>query len=572
MTQAPIVKLIPRNVAALRPGQDAAAATALVAGNSVATRLESGVGNCFPGLEFDARNLERRFFPFLEIDIGQTAGGVEVMQIASVDLNAVAGATLSAADKQAYRTIAGDLDQGRSWSVDRITGHFGPLGQLTFRLSELDNRSSGAGRLPPDPWTAARLLTENSPVTLVLSRRAAAAALTLTGNRVRYLEDDGALARMFSPGELTQSLCSPWTHDFRDCTCYYWASNHPDIALPPLPTPAPADTDPRWNLATDWERADRSIETPPVETSAGDTIEIPHHTINRDWQRLNFVLERREQLVPYRPQAFNAQPLTDQDALIRELRYAAGVELAVMQEYLTAAWSLQKPNGQPALLRDDLRAAFAEILRVAIGEMRHLRAINDVLARFPTPAPFVPALAVASQIPLGQPGQFRAVAFRPATGAVLEEFAEIEAPSKSVDGVYARILATLEAGAGDEEQQQTIRTVMAEGEDHWQTFLFVSEWLGRHQESTYLRPALAPPSPGKPEHQLLQQRYQTLLGNLFAAYTMRIPAGASAINLARSSMLGADGIEGALDAVASQNLLVVFDPIADARFAAIDPP
>jgi hypothetical protein len=569
MTQTPRVKLIPRNVAALRPGQGAAAATALVAGNSVSTRLESGVGNCFPGLEFDARNLERRFFPFLEIDIGP-----QLMQIASVDVDAVSSAGLPAADKQVYRTIANDLDQGRTWAVDRITGHFGPLGQLDFQLSDLNDRSSGAGRLPPDAWTAARLLTENSPVTLALTRRPAAAPLTLTGNRVRYLDDDGALSRMFSPGELTQSLCSPWTHDFRDCACYYWASNHPDIALPPLPTPVPAAVDPRWNLATAWERADRSIDMPPVATSAGNTAEIPHHTINRDWQRLNFVLERREQLVPYRSQAFNAQPLPDQNALLRELRYAAGVELAVMQEYLTAAWSLQRPDGQPALLRDDLRVAFAELLRVAIAEMRHLRAVNDVLARFPTstPVPFVPALAVASQIPLGPAGQFRAVEFRPATAAVLQQFVAIEAPSQSVDGVYARILATLESGAGDEEQRQTIRTVMAEGEDHWQTFLFVSEWLGRHQESDYLRPALAPPPAGNEAHAELQRRYQALLKNLFDAYTMRIPAGASAINLARGSMLGADGIEGALDAIASQNFLIVFDPIADARFAAIDPP
>ena len=25
------------------------------------------------------------------------------------------------------------------------------------------------------------------------------------------------------PGELTQSLCSPWQNDYRECGCYYWA-------------------------------------------------------------------------------------------------------------------------------------------------------------------------------------------------------------------------------------------------------------------------------------------------------------------------------------------------------------
>ena len=45
------------------------------------------------------------------------------------------------------------------------------------------------------------------------------------------------------------------------------------------------------------------------------------------------------------------------------------------QEYLAAAYSL-KPDNDPSLasaeLRDDVRAARAELLRIAIGEMRHI--------------------------------------------------------------------------------------------------------------------------------------------------------------------------------------------------------
>ncbi|GAB1543366.1 hypothetical protein NUACC21_60400 [Scytonema sp. NUACC21] len=47
-------KIFPRNLTAR--------ADRLVVGNPVTTRLESGVGNCYPGLEFDQRNLDRRFF------------------------------------------------------------------------------------------------------------------------------------------------------------------------------------------------------------------------------------------------------------------------------------------------------------------------------------------------------------------------------------------------------------------------------------------------------------------------------------------------------------------------------
>src|SRR5271168_1098572 len=57
-------KIFPRNLTAR--------AATMIAGNPVTTRLESGVGNCFPGLEFDHRNLDRRFFPGLVFNFGGT--------------------------------------------------------------------------------------------------------------------------------------------------------------------------------------------------------------------------------------------------------------------------------------------------------------------------------------------------------------------------------------------------------------------------------------------------------------------------------------------------------------------
>jgi hypothetical protein len=115
MTDDTRSKLLPRNVAALRRFQDPAAAPREVTGNPVMTRLESGIGNCFPGLECDLRNLERRFFPFLEIEINfSVAQGI--MQVTAVDLPGVEAAAgnggLPAADAANYRTIAQDLRNG----------------------------------------------------------------------------------------------------------------------------------------------------------------------------------------------------------------------------------------------------------------------------------------------------------------------------------------------------------------------------------------------------------------------------------------------------------------------------
>jgi hypothetical protein len=585
MTTPSASKLLPRNVSAVRRGRDPANATRMIVGNSVSTRLESGIGNFFPGLECDLRNLERRFFPFLEVDTDFSDIVVVAVDLAGA-VDAFSRGVINAADLQNYRTIEHDLSQSARWSVRTIAGDFGPLGVQTVTLSALGSGVSfGDGRPPADAWVAVRLLKEDSLVTLTLGRVPAAGQITLAGPRTRYLDDDGALSRLFEPGELTQSLCSPWTHDFRDCACFYWASNHPDIALPPLPDAATPATAPKWNLDTAWERADRSLTSPPLANLAGSNSSVPagspavremaHNEINRHWQLLNFVLERRERVAPYQAgMASAAMPLPDAAALLTHLRYAAGVELAVMLEYLSAAWSLRRQDaGLPQMLSDDIRAAFAEIQRIAIGEMRHVRAVNDLIAAMAPPGAFEPALAVAAEIPLGGPGDYRPLQFRAAEPATIADFIEIEAPSMSVDGLYARIYATLVAGAGTEEQVQAVRTLISEGGDHFQTFLFVQEWLGRHTPpSTYLV-AGGPADPtGSPQHQALQQRFAGVLAALYNGYKAGIPEGAGTINAARASMLGQTGIEGALDAVAAAGLLVKFDPIADPRFAPIPHP
>jgi Ferritin-like len=566
MSQQPPVKIIPRNVAAFRRGRapQQQANVRMVAGNPVSTRLESAVGNCFPGLECDLRNLERRFFPFLETDIGE-----QTIQIASVDMVGVQAAGLAAAIVQRYRRIANDLAAGRSWAVRRLGGTFGPLGPLTLTISQLDAPSIGGGRRPPDAWTAVRMLTEGTEVTLEL-RGPSNATLQLTGNRMRYLDDNGALAEMFLPGELTQSLCSPWTHDFRDCGCYYWASNHPDIAMPPLPLVTP--NDPRWNLSVPWERLDRTVDTLPAPATTSDPVEFRHNEINSNWQALNFVVGRREIVGPFSAQEVKGEPLASAAELDRHLRYAAGVELGVAHEYLAAAYSLRPPTGLPNPLRDDIRAAHAELMRIAIGEMRHIRAVNEVLRSLAPVTPFRPALQLASRLPDKLPGTFRPVQPRAATIAAIDDFIDIERPSTSVDGLYIRILATLERD-GTDEQVQSVRTIMAEGGDHFATFEAIREWLGRHQPGEYLRSTNLARAPNTdPAHRALQIKYLALLQQLFRGYERGGIAGAPDVNAARTAMIGPNGIDGAAQAVATRGFLVTFDPIADPRFAAIDPP
>jgi hypothetical protein len=572
MSKLEMTKLIPRNAPALRKVAEKNPEPHLVAGNPISTRLEAGIGNCFPGLECDLRNLERRFFPFLEMDMPDTD-----ISLVSVDIEGAVAANKAGMIDQATLNGYLTLHAAGKWVVETMTGTFGPLGRQTLTIADLNIPSTGLHRQPTDPWTAVRLLTEGTDVRLVLHRKyePKAKKVTITAKRARYLGDDGALAAMFLPGELTQSLCSPWTHDFRDCACYYWASNHPDIAMPPLPSTTTRD--PRWYLAVPWERRERTPDKPPSPASVNDPtpVEMRYFEINHRWQSLNFVLERRERLAAYEQRDFTGKPLGSKNMLEAQLRYAAGVELAVTQEYLAAAYSLKNERDLTGAIRDDVRAAYAEIKRIAIGEMRHLRAVNDVLASLLGRPKYKPALRVASKIPGVKPGHSVEVQPRPLTKDALESFIQIEAPSESVDGVYANILATLNQGY-PEDDVQAIRTVMAEGEDHYRTFLDIREWLKPYldDERKYLRAGpLTPPPPDNEAHKTLQTRYLALLDMLYTGYNLGMPDGAASLNKARNAMIeDNDSIVAAAEAVAETGYLVVFDIPTDPRFTAIPLP
>ena len=98
----------------------------MTAGNPISTRLESGVGNCFPGLEFDIRNLERRFFPFLEVEFGADSNGRAAIFVVSVDSAAVntaaAAGTITPDQADAYRNVANGLGPGEQWTVSQMDG------------------------------------------------------------------------------------------------------------------------------------------------------------------------------------------------------------------------------------------------------------------------------------------------------------------------------------------------------------------------------------------------------------------------------------------------------------------
>ena len=295
-----------------------------------------------------------------------------------------------------------------------------------------------------------------------------------------------------------------------------------------------------------------------------------YYEISARWQERAVVLDGREHAGVYDPTGFTAPPLPDKAALVAQLRYAAGIELGVMQEYLTAAYSLRL-DADPGVA-DDIRAARAELMRVAIGEMRHLRIVNDVLRtvsrRAPDPTPFEPALGVADALPTR--AGTRPVQARRLTRAVVADFIEIEGPSDPVDSLYGRILATLRE-RDEQPLADAIALIIAEGKEHFETFIYVQEWLRPHDETAYLIAADAPPA-GEPLHLELQSGYTTLLDTLRRAYIAGAEDGASLVARARAAMLGNAGIDGACRKLADRGFLAVFETPADLRFQPVSRP
>ena len=298
-------KIFPRNLTARAAYQ--------AAGNPVVTRLEDAVGNCYPGLEVDVRNFDRRFFPGL------------VFEFVGRDDNAAAydepnryGAWLRYVDylldpelqseaPEAKRLLiaimlnAGTLGAHSDWYLEWVE-------QGGKRLSMREHNPDNPD-YPLDGLYVWRLLRGLVPGALKigLKRRCKEdnTEVVFDGWRRHFTDPvTGVISGAYLPGELLQSLCSPWQHDFRDCACMYWASNHPDAVfqeLEPgeLTLPNGEAADPRLaNLRVDWLRSDRSRD---VRRGSGkhhrQESSLPISIISRstqEWQSLNVVVHDRE--------------------------------------------------------------------------------------------------------------------------------------------------------------------------------------------------------------------------------------------------------------------------------------
>jgi hypothetical protein len=563
-----IPKIFPRNLTAR--------ASVEVVGNPVTTRLESSVGNCFPGLEFDHRNLDRRFFPGLVLEFG--GNGIRFRE---VDLNDPALDEETSLKKMLAGDIGKQLSQG-AWFVEEIKQGGktivmpGPGARLDVEMAS---------------WRLVRCLQPGT-VTIQLRRRlrkgdddaTPGAAVQLTANRRTYVDpQSGVISGAYNPGELTQSLCSPWMHDFRDCACYYWASNHPDIVLaqdppgePTIPSGAPAD--PFLALTPiDWLRRDRqSTEPARADDAFNRKTEMDHYEINQSWEKLAIVLQGREISDVYQPLASTpANPFDNPDELAQELFDLATLEHAVALEYLYARYSLKDPKQVTEKgLKSDLIFVWHEILLVAVSEMRHLRWANQLIWSLEHAALLTkkigPSLGIAAQIPVAidasRPPQLppltgvtklRPRQLRPLQPDALQDFVAVEQPSGFLDGKYSRVLATLREHRYPDTLEQLAARIIGDGMDHFTRFREIQGVLQKYKSpNEYLR-NIQPAPAGNPDGDKALELYGQIIQELQVAYDKGNMEDAAHIATARSLMFDLDGVAQKL---ASQGFGISFFP------------
>jgi hypothetical protein len=189
-------------------------------GNPASSLPNAAISNCFPGLEYDFKNFWRRAFVgivLLEWDNYVVQAELEQYndlvhhRLLKVDgrsvITNVTGPVIPGGDPIPLASTSGDLGViTMEWSnaLAYVLRRQGSEVTCLFTLE----KSDAPQPIPDDP-------KQMLEVTLTVRRM-------FEGDSIAPAKD------LLQPGELTQSLCSPWQHDYRECACYYWPATRPD--------------------------------------------------------------------------------------------------------------------------------------------------------------------------------------------------------------------------------------------------------------------------------------------------------------------------------------------------------
>lgn len=250
------------------------------AGNPVSSRPVAAVANCCPGLEVDFRAVWRRIFK-----------GLVLREWDSLVVDVEADAAPAVRALKGRRLLRVFLP-GDSEGIPVVTQFKGPASSDPDGEIVLTTNMNPAG-LAPLEWS-------NALARVLSGHQGERVRCEFTRKKVWNLEDvpeplDKPVSAEFevraffdgnttviSPelaeaGELTQGLCSPWQNDYRECSCYYWASARPDfVNVEPTPD--------GLSKGDNWLQKERTGDYVPDDYE--DTRLIHYDDLFRHWERL----------------------------------------------------------------------------------------------------------------------------------------------------------------------------------------------------------------------------------------------------------------------------------------------
>jgi hypothetical protein len=189
-------------------------------GNPPGSHPSTAVSNSFPGLEMDFRNIWKHIFEgIILLEYSNLVTGVEPGTGEKINK--------LVSDGLIYELISAD---GKPMTAP-LTGPSSRHGRELKDTIPLE-WSNALAEILPKAGQFVRCKFQNN------QNRRKHISLDL---KVRHFFDvdlnrNGKIIRqrvviakeLAGPGDLTQSLCSPWQNDYRECGCFYWAASRPD--------------------------------------------------------------------------------------------------------------------------------------------------------------------------------------------------------------------------------------------------------------------------------------------------------------------------------------------------------
>lgn len=259
------------------------------AGNPPSTLPHSAISNAFPGLEMDFRNIWKRILVGIELHESSNF-------VVGVDPEAPPAAAV----------LAGGYRLMRIEDVSFMVPVTGPKYAGGENVPLVD--AFGDPRMPLEWSNALALIVRNfsgKPVNCSFESLEEPVKTVEIKLEVRRFFDEAeidgektklaVIARDIAPpGQLTQSLCSPWQNDYRECACFYWAATRPDyVNVEARPDGTSA--------GNNWMQKDRTPETPKVYMVDDwmDPNLVNYTDLFRDWENsLRFIIGGKDEEPP----------------------------------------------------------------------------------------------------------------------------------------------------------------------------------------------------------------------------------------------------------------------------------